>query len=103
MLNLEVMQVRRCRDAQSDTKFKVQRIQRPDGNEIAFPRPDCGPIPPAVKQMSWQEHLRAIREGRQTLLELETVTSYTYEMTADDGTKLTFQYGGGEPLKMPEK
>jgi hypothetical protein len=51
-----------------------------------------------VKQTSWQEHLDAIREGKRELLELETVNSYTYEMTADDGTKVIFQYGGGNPL-----
>ncbi len=101
LLNVEVMQIHLCRDVPSDKKFKVQRIERPDGSEIAFPRADFGSLPPFVT--SWQEHLQAIRAGTRTLLALETVNSYTYEMTADDGTKLVFQYGGNEPLKTPEK
>ena len=98
LLNLEVMQIHICRDAASGTEFKVQRIQRADGSEIAFPRADYGPIPAAVKETSWQEHLQAIRDGKRELLKLETTNSYTYEMTADDGTKEVFQYGGNEPL-----
>ena len=98
LLNLEVLQDHVCRDVASGAKFKVQRIQLADGSEIAFPRADYGPIPAAVKQTSWQEHLQAIRDGKRELLSLETVNNYTYEMTADDGTKVVFDYGGNEPL-----
>jgi len=90
-------------DSPNGEKQYVYSFVFSDGSEIAFPRADYGSLPPSVKQTSWQEHLQAIRDGRRTLLELETVNSYTYEMTADDGTKLTFQYGGGNPLKMAEK
>ena len=99
LLNLEVMQIHICRDVASGTEFKVQRIQRPDGTEIAFPRADFGAIPPSVQETSWKEHLQAIRDGKRQLLKLETTNSYTYEMTADDGTKDTFYYGGAEPLE----
>ncbi len=98
LLNLEVMQIHICRDAASGSTFKVQRIQRLDGTEIAFPRADFGAIPPSVKETSWKEHLQAIRDGKRQLLKLETVNSYTYEMTADDGTKDIFNYGGNDPL-----
>jgi hypothetical protein len=102
LLDHEVIQAHLCRDALSDQKFKIQRIRLHDGSEIASPRLDYAPVPPSVKKSSWQEHLQAIREGRRTLLDLETVNRYVYEMIADDGTKLHFQYGGGKPLQMPQ-
>jgi hypothetical protein len=102
LINLEAMQSHLCRDVESNQKFKIQRIARPDGRDIAFLRPDYGPIPPSVKQSSWQEHLQAIRDGKRELLEIETVNNYTYELVSDDGTKIIFNYGGGDPLKKPE-
>ena len=99
LLNLEVMQNHICRDVASGSTFKVQRIQRSDQSEIAFPRADFGAIPPSVHETSWKEHLQAIRDGKRQLLKLETVNSYTYEMTADDGTKDIFDYGGDAPLE----
>lgn len=99
LLDLEVMQMHICRDAESGSTFKVQRIQLPDHSEIASPRADFGKIPPSVQKTSWKEHLQAIRDGKRKLLKLETVNRYTYEMTADDGTKDIFRYGGTEPLE----
>jgi hypothetical protein len=99
LLDLEVMQIHICRDVASGTDFKVQRIQRRDHTEIALPRVDFGKIPPSVHETSWQEHLDAIRDGKRQLLKLETVNDYTYEMTADDGAKEIFSYGGNEPLE----
>jgi beta-lactamase regulating signal transducer with metallopeptidase domain len=98
LVNLEVMQVHLCRDVASGMEFKVQRIQLSDGTETALPRADYGQIPPSVKQTKWQDHVEAIRDGKRELLNLETVNSYTYEMTADDGTKVIFHYGGNDPL-----
>ena len=103
LLNVELMQLHLCRDVASKQKFKVQRIPLADGRELAFPRGDYGPIPPSVQETTWKEHLQAIREGKRELLSSETSNSYTYEMLADDGTKILFNYGGGEPLKKPEK
>jgi beta-lactamase regulating signal transducer with metallopeptidase domain/protein involved in polysaccharide export with SLBB domain len=100
LLNLEVMESQVCRDYESGKKFKVQRIRLADRSEIALPRADYGAIPPSVKQTSWQEHLDAIRHGKRELVELETINNYTYEMTADDGTKEIFNYGGGKPLEV---
>jgi beta-lactamase regulating signal transducer with metallopeptidase domain len=99
LLNLEVIQIHICRDVESGRTFKVQRIQRPDQSEIALPRADFGAIPPSVRETSWKEHLQAIRDGKRQLLKLETLNDYTYEMTADDGTKDIFTYGGADPLE----
>lgn len=99
LLNLEAMQMHICRDAASGKTFMVQRIRRPDQSEIALPRADFGPLPSAVKQTSWQEHLQAIRDGKRQLLNLEATNNYTYEITAEDGTKEILQYGGTEPLE----
>jgi hypothetical protein len=99
LLNLDVIQIHICRDAASGRTFKVQRIQRPDHSEIALPRADFGAIPPSVRETSWKEHLQAIRDGKRQLLKLETLNAYTYEMTADDGTKDIFAYGGDDPLE----
>jgi hypothetical protein len=98
------MQTHLCRDVESDKKFKVQRIGVGTERDKAFPRSDFGEIPPSVKETSWKEHLEKIREGKRELLESDSVDDYTYEMTADDGTKFIFTYGGDGPLKkMPEK
>ena len=99
LLNLEVMQVHLCRDVDSGEKFKVQRIELPGGKDIALFRADYNLIRSLMKRMSWKQHLKAIRDGKRELLELETVNNYTYEMTADDGTKVIFSYGGTEPLE----
>ncbi len=99
LINLEVMQVHRCRDVESKQEFKIQRIPVADGKEVAFPRPDFSEIPASVKETSWQEHLREIREGTRELLGLETTNSYTYEVLLDDGSKTLFQYGGDRPLE----
>ena len=99
LLNLDVMQIHICCDVASGSTFKVQRIQRPDQSEIALPRADFGVIPPSVRETSWKEHLQAIRDGKRQLLKLETLNDYTYEMTADDGTKDIFTYGGDDRWK----
>ncbi len=101
LINWEMIRVHLCRDLNSNQKFKVQRIDRHDGTVIAFPKAEFGKIPPGVQQTSWQEHLEAIRQKKRELLDMETTDYYTYELTADDGTKLIWNYGGGEPLKMP--
>jgi hypothetical protein len=103
LINLEAMQVQLCRDSESKQEFKIQRIPIKDGVEIALPRADYGKISASVKETSWKEHLDLIQQGKRELLELETVNNYTYEMTADDGTKFNFNYGGNGPLEMPEK
>ena len=98
LLNADVMESHICRDVNSGIKFKVQRIRHADGKEIAFPRHDYSKTPTSVKKTSWQDHLQAIRDGKRRILDVESVNSYTYEMTADDGTKEIFQYGGRKPL-----
>lgn len=107
LLNLEVMQMHLCRDVASGIDFKVQRLQYADGSEVAVTWADAsGKIP--VTETSWKEHLQAIRDGKRQLLKLETLQSYTYEMTADDGTKAILNYCGhtlplDELLKHPPK
>jgi hypothetical protein len=103
LINLEVIQVQLCRDRDSHQRFKIQHVPVPDGNDQAFISLDSGPVPKALTETSWRDHLRAIREGRRELLGLETTKCYTYEMTGDDGTKVIFHYGGDEPLKELEK
>ena len=103
LINVEALQMHLCRDAQSGKEFKVQRFPRAGEKDIAFPRPDYSNIPPSVKETTWKEHLKLIRDGKRQLLDIQVVNSYTYEMTANDGTKITFNYGGQKPLEMPAK
>jgi hypothetical protein len=103
LINQDVIQVHLCRDVASKENFEVRRDRLADGKEIACPQGDHGKVPATVKETSWKEHLRAIREGKRELLSFRTTNIYTYEMIANDGTKLLFQYGGGEPLKKIEK
>jgi hypothetical protein len=103
LINQDVIQVHLCRDVDSKEKSQVRRDRLADGKEIACPQGDHGKVPAAAKETSWKEHLRAIREGKRELLSFRTTNIYTYEMIANDGTKLLFQYDGGEPLKKIEK
>ena len=103
LVNVEVLQFHLCRDVQSNTEFKVKRDTCPDGKPMAMPLPANSPIPPSVKTSTWQDYLKSVRSGKVQLLGLEVINSYTYEMTANDGTKIIFNYGGQKPLQMPEK
>jgi hypothetical protein len=98
LLNVEVIQIHVCRDGGFRQKLQVQRIPLPDGKELALVRPDGAKVPECMPQTSWLEHLKAIREGKRELLDLQTVNSYTYEVLLEDGTKTLFNYGGSAPL-----
>jgi hypothetical protein len=51
---------------------------------------------------TWQEHRKAIRDGKLELLEIETIPDYTYELVCEDGKRRIFSYGGGEPQTRPK-
>ena len=94
-----------CRDVESNQKYKVQRIGLTEGKEIALYRPfdtEAESKATAMPRSSWEDHLQAIRDGRQQLLGKETIPHYKYEIVLEDGSKTIFSYGGGEPLKKPE-
>jgi hypothetical protein len=104
LINVEPLQVHLCRDKDTHQRFKIGRVAGRDGIDKAVTMPDSGPLPKSMTDGTWPEHLRAIREGKRELLGLQAVSSYTYEMTGDDGTKVLFNYGGdGGPLSDPEK
>lgn len=94
LINVEALQVHLCRDRDTHQRFKIERVAGRDGSDKAVTIPDSGPVPKSVTETTWQEHLRAIREGKRELLGLQAINSYTYEMTGDDGTKVLFVYGG---------
>ena len=123
MLDVNVTCVHICRDAATGQKLRVQRIsvsglqhiraaaqtdKEPDSQndatagDIALARPFNEETPAVTTmQTSWRDHLDAIRNGSRLLLSLETVPSYTYEVTLADGSTTIFSYGG-EPLQKPE-
>jgi hypothetical protein len=102
LLDVELMQIHVCRDVESGKQFKVNHYGAGTDRDEAFPTSDHGDFIPPVKPTSWKEHLQAIRDGKRELLESESLNHYIYEMTADDGTKLIFTYGGSRPLnKIP--
>jgi hypothetical protein len=100
LLNLETDLTHVCRDAGSKQQLLVMRVRHFDGDEDALVFPDGYDGP--HYSTSWKDHLEAIRQGRRVLLDLETTTSMTYEITLDDGSKAIFEVGGSEMMKKPE-
>ena len=97
LLDVEPITTHVCRDADSDEKLLAQRIELSDGKEIASLRGEAAVKP--EYQTSWQDHLKAIRQGERVLLDLRITENYTYEITLPDGTTTILTFGGSEPLK----
>lgn len=100
LLDVEPLVIHVCTEADLEQKLLVQRIELPDGREIASVREETARVP--VYQTSWQDHLQLVRRGERVLLDLQIVESYTYEITFDDGSTAIFKYGGNKPLKKPQ-
>jgi hypothetical protein len=99
LVNTDVVCHHICRDVESNETLDVQRIRHDDGKDVAYATVTTAKKPEFVQRTSWQDHLRAIREGKRELLDLKTHKHYSYEVTLDDGSKAMFGYSGGEPLK----
>ncbi len=97
LLDVEPLATHVCRDVDVSQKLLVQRIELPDGKEIALVRGETAAVP--GYQTSWQDHLQAVRQGERVLLDLQVSENYTYEITLDDGSTTIFTYAGSEPLK----
>lgn len=100
LLDVEPLTTHVCLDVDTSQKLLVLRVKLPDGNEIAMIRGETADVRPY--QTSWQDHLEAIRRGERVLFKLQIVKSYTYEITFQDGSTTTFNYGGSKPLKQPQ-
>jgi hypothetical protein len=74
-----------CRDADSREKLDVRHVY--DTAEATI---EAAKEPKQVQEMSWQDHLKAIREGKRELLGPKNETFYTYEAVLEDGSKATF-------------
>lgn len=101
LLDVEAICVHICEDPATHEKLRVLRPPRHLDTAVVIPADGTktGNVSP---EMTWQEHLDAIKQGKRLLLKLETIPDYHYEVTLDDGSKTAFGYGGGEPLKKPE-
>ncbi len=74
-----------CRDVGSNEKLDVRHV-----SDTAQATVEAAKEPKQMQVMSWQDHLKAIREGRRELLGPKNDTYYTYEAVLDDGSKATF-------------
>jgi hypothetical protein len=99
LIDVDVIRVHVCRDAGSNEKIQVQHYVG-HGEEIACISPFDREATTEL-ETSWQDHLKAVREGKREILDFETTTSYEYEVILEDGSKTIFSYCGGEPLKKP--
>ena len=89
-----------CRDADSNQTLWVSRLVKPDGkDEALIYRELVEGTPHENPWEKWQDHLQAIRQGKRVLLDLRVVKKYIYEVTLDDGSTTTYDYGGGQPLE----
>ena len=97
LLDAEPISVHVCRDVDSEQKVLVRRHRTPDGHDNALIRPEGVSAPDHIT--SWQDHLRAIRQGKRVLLDLQLSRFYTYEVTLDDGSTTTYQTVGDFPAE----
>ncbi len=100
LLDIDRISVHVCRDADSDTRYLVQRFRRPDGEDEALVRPEGAGA--TRYKTSWEDHLEAIRQGKRVLLDVHVTKSYTYEVTLDDGSTTTYQIGVGADASTEE-
>lgn len=102
LLDVEVICVHVCEDPATHEQLRVLRPARHQDRAMVTP---IGGLQSnsVLPEMTWQEHLDAIKQGKRSLLKLETTPYYIYEVVLDDGSKAMFDYGGGEPLKKPGK
>jgi hypothetical protein len=110
LIDTDVALIHICREVATNQNYRIQRIPLPDPKEkalrreIALYRPfdvEAEAKSATMPQTSWQEHLDAVRDGKWELLSVETIPSYQYEVVLDDGSKTSFNYGGGKPLEKP--
>lgn len=101
LIDQDVYLLHICMDRETKKKLRVQRLRSPNGEDDALYRPyDSAEENKAVTmpRSSWQEHLRAVRDGKLDLLDVELTPNYKYEMIFEDGSKRFFHYAGGLPL-----
>lgn len=101
LIDVEPLLVHICQDKVSGLKIDVQKIELPDGREIAWATESLqSATAPASAgyETAWKDHLKAISEGKRELLDVRIVRHYSYEVTLADGTKTVFVYGGDSPL-----
>ena len=102
LIDVDVIRRQICRDVASNEKLDVEHVRLPSGEEVRHATAQNPKGPTCVQEMSWQDHLKAIREGKRELLGLKTVQQCTYEVVLEDGSKTTYNYDG-ELLEKPQK
>jgi hypothetical protein len=105
LVNVELILSHVCVDEATGKKISVERIEMPDGEQLAeareIPSQERSPGEEWEEthyEMSWQEHLDAIKAGRRRLLDAEAIKNFWYEMTLEDGSRTILGIGGQEPL-----
>ena len=106
LVNIELITVHECVDVATGKAIRVQRIDLPDGRQIASAREvkpwvpsPTGESEETLYETTWQEHLDSIKAGRRKLLDAQVTKNFWYEMTLEDGSKTIFNYGGDAPLE----
>jgi hypothetical protein len=79
-----------CRDVASNIKFDVRRMRYPGQKDLAQATVEAAKGPTPTQEMSWQDHLQAIRDGKRELLGWRNETFYTYEAVLENGSTATF-------------
>ena len=100
LIDIDRISVYVCRDADSDTRYLVQRFPRPDGEDEALVRPEGAGA--TRYKTSWKDHLETVRQGKRVLLDVRVTKSYIYEVTLDDGSTTTYQIGVGADASTEE-
>jgi len=89
-----------CRDVDSNERLNVRHALLP-GYNYAHATLEAANDPKQIQEMTWQQHLKAIREGKREILGTKNETVYTYEAALEDGSKATFTQD--HPLKKLEE
>ena len=100
LIDADVIRSHVCRDAGSGELINVMHVSSPVPD-----RPDAALVKPYPLtsggngyHMSWQDHLKAIAEGRRELIRLETVKEYTYELVLSDGSRIDWSVAQDTPF-----
>jgi hypothetical protein len=89
-----------CRNVDSNERLNVRHARLP-GYDYAHATLEAAEEPKQIQEMTWQEHLKAIRDGKREILGTKNETVYTYEAALEDGSKATFTQD--HPLKKLEE
>jgi len=99
LIDLDVGKIHVCRDLATGKKLFVHMAGGKTPEACIFDDSSPGTTGTKALITPWEDHLKAIADGKRELLDIQTVKLPKYELTRADGTKFHYGYGG-DPLPL---